>query len=270
MPSQEYSRAVRQVRERLAKYAALLWESLPAYRDADMERFVAQLVPRVLAGQVAIANLTAADLARELGTTPALVDREWVTGGRHAIVGSGEVPPTEVYGRPFTTVHAELAEGAALQAAVAAGRDRLVSLVTTDLQLAKVRQADRSMRSAGVKKFRRVLTGAENCALCAVASTQRYHVGDLLPIHPGCDCEVEPMPDGWDGDRVIDPDLLEQVHQSISDKVGDSDRAGRAVDYRKLLLVREHGEIGNVLTWRHQNFTSAADIPKYKTTRRRR
>ena len=261
MPSLAYQRAVQQTRERLLEYVAAMWDSLPAYRDADMERFVERVAPRLLAGQVQIATLTAADLARELGTQPSLVDRDAVTGGRG-------VPPEDVYARPFATVHAELAEGASLSAAAKAAGDRALKMVATDLQMAKVRQADQSMRAAGRKAFRRVLTGRENCGLCAIASTQRYWVGDLMPIHPGCDCDVEPMPASWDGDRVIEPELLEQVHESIRNKTGSDDRS--AIGYQKLLLVEEHGEIGQVLTWRHQHFKSANEIPGYATTTTRR
>ena len=97
--------------------------------------------------------------------------------------------------------------------------------------------------------YRRVLTGRENCALCVVASTQRYYRGDLLPIHPGCDCGVQPLPPGLAVNQVIDEDLLEQVHQITADRLGVSDRGGRTPDYRKLLTVSEHGEYGPTLSW---------------------
>jgi len=82
-----------------------------------------------------------------------------------------------------------------------------------------------------------------------VASTQRYYRGDLLPIHPGCDCGVQPLPPGLAVNQVIDEDLLEQVHQVTADRLGVSDRSGRTPDYRKLLTVSEHGEYGPTLSW---------------------
>ena len=85
--------------------------------------------------------------------------------------------------------------------------------------------------------------------MCVVASTQRYHRGDLMPMHPGCDCGVQPLPPGLAASQVIDEDLLEQVHQITADRLGVSDRGGRTPDYRKLLTVREHGEYGPTLSW---------------------
>lgn len=119
------------------------------------------------------------------------------------------------------------------------------------MQLAKVHASRQSMRGYPEEGqfYRRVLTGRENCALCVVASTQRYYRGDLLPIHPGCDCDVQPLPPGLAVNQVIDEDLLEQVHQITADRLGVSDRGGRTPDYRKLLTVSEHGEYGPTLSW---------------------
>ncbi|MDO5671271.1 MAG: hypothetical protein Q4G30_00230 [Actinomycetaceae bacterium] len=83
-------------------------------------------------------------------------------------------------------------------------------------------------------------------------------MADLLPIHPTCDCSVEPLPDDWrrweslDGDfRVIDKELLEATHQQVGLIEGVADRSGKDPDYRKLIIVSEHGEIGPELKWRH-------------------
>ena len=70
-----------------------------------------------------------------------------------------------------------------------------------------------------------------------------------MPIHPGCDCGVQPLPPGLAANQVIDEDLLEQVHQITADRLGVSDRGGRTPDYRKLLTVRTHGEYGPTLSW---------------------
>ena len=78
----------------------------------------------------------------------------------------------------------------ALEVSIELGGKRLLSLVGTDMQLAARQQASYTMQASGREFYRRVLTGAENCALCAIASTQRYSTADLMPIHPGCDCSV--------------------------------------------------------------------------------
>ena len=61
---------VHAVRSRLEDFAASLWASLPDYRDNAIDRMVEAIVPRVIAGQVRIAELTRAYLAqcaREIG-----------------------------------------------------------------------------------------------------------------------------------------------------------------------------------------------------------
>lgn len=179
MASRQYRAAVQQVRSRLLKFGDLLWDSLPGYSDSDLDYLVKQLTPRVQAGQIQIATLTSADIAQRLGVKPKMVDRDAMAAVRN-------VPDKELYGRPIVTVRTKLSQGATAAAAMDAGRNRMSSLISTGLQMAKVRQADTSLQSGGVTSYKRVLSGSENCALCVIASTQRYHVGNLMPIHPGC------------------------------------------------------------------------------------
>lgn len=260
-----YQAAVEQVRSRLLAIVGARWASLGSYRDADIDRLARLVVPLVRAGQVQVANLTAAYF-RQVGAT-AGVDVSVITGGRG-------VPAAEVYRRPAVTTYTALSEGKSVSAAIALGGERLASLVSTDLQLAKTHQAERSLRSSGVTAYRRVLTGRENCALCVIASTQRYWVGDLMPIHPGCDCGVDTIPRGWGPDRqVIDQDLLDLTHDAIAARLGSSEfgardlgldktaSSGRPIsDYTDLIITREHGEYGPTLAWRDHHFTSESQI----------
>ena len=255
-----YQRAVEQVRARLLAAADRLWFNMGSYRDADIDRMVSLIVPHVRAGQIQVANLTEAYFA-QVGSR-AGIDVRYVTGGRG-------VPADAVYRRPATTVYTALSDDKPMALAVTEGAHRLGSLIATDLQMAKVRQAQRSLDSAGITAFIRVLTGRENCALCVIASTQRYHVKDLSPIHPGCDCSVDVLPRGFDpAEQVINPELLELTHKVIEQKLGASDRGARELglgkpvsDYTSLIVTREHGEYGPTLSWLDDKFTSAADIP---------
>lgn len=262
MPSQTaYLAAVERIRAQVDERVRAMWNRLPNYRDLDIDRFVAAVVPLVQAGQLRVAELTSAYF--ETGG----VDRALVLNGRGVDAG-------EVYRRPAVTVYTELAAGKSMSEAVKAGAARLSSLAATDLQMAKVRQAQASLTSKGVKQYRRVLTGNENCALCVIASTQRYWVRNLSPIHPGCDCAVDVMPPDWDPRRqVIDRDLLESTHQQILSHVGETDRNARDLglgkrdasgrwlsDFTDLIVTRTHGEYGPVLTWRGQHFTGPADF----------
>ena len=236
-----------QVRERLTDYAKTLWGGLGSWRDEDVQRFVNLMAPRVLAGRAKVAQLTDAYLAQLVGQNSALIDTTMLRG----------VPVQDVYRRPAATMYDKLSNDQSLSQAIAASTARLANLIATDMQMAMARQARASLGGSG---FRRVLNGPGDCALCVVASTQRYHSGDLLPIHPGCNCTVAPLGPGEGVDQVIDPELLERVHAQVEAMTGEVDRGARAPDYRKLMVVREHGEIGPVLTWKQHEFTSAADL----------
>ena len=247
--AEAYDSQVHAIRQQITAFGQAYWDSLPHYRASAVEDMIQAITPRVTAGQLRIADLTRAYLAqcaRELGWKVVLpsIDQDEIRGARG-------VDPRVVYRRQAVDVYTALAAGKPLPQAAAEGRLRLTQLIGGDMQLAKVHASRQSMRGypAEGQFYRRVLTGRENCALCVVASTQRYYRGDLLPIHPGCDCDVQPLPPGLAVNQVIDEDLLEQVHQITADRLGVSDRGGRTPDYRKLLTVSEHGEYGPTLSW---------------------
>jgi hypothetical protein len=244
--------AVAAVRASVLAYVRLVWRAQGSYRTEDVDRLVSLIVPRVRAGQLQTANLTSAYIA-SIDTVrtgvlvkPVPVDEDEVLNGRG-------VPAAEVYRRPAVEVYTALAAGASYTDAVARGLTRLNSLAATDLQMSKVRQARVSYLADSRKYFRRVLNGGSNCGLCTIASTQRYSTKDLSPIHPGCDCGVDALADNESGKHVLDQTLLDATHAQIEGTFGESFRDGRSLDYR-LIDIRQHGEIGDVLTWRGQHF----------------
>lgn len=253
--------AVRQVRRQVERYLRMVWGGLGSYRDADIDRMVAAVLPVTLGAQQRVAALTDVYLASVATASgfpqPAAgIPTGEVTG--RALRG---VDPREVYRRPGSTVWTALSEGEPLSAAVALGGQRLLSIAMTDLQLAKTKTAQyRQSRDDSVVGYRRVLTGLENCGLCVVASTQRYHRGNLLPIHPGCDCDIAEIRGDVDPGQVIDPERLDQMHADVQAQLGiDADRSARIPDYRQI-TVRDHGEYGPTLTWRRHDFTGPSDI----------
>jgi hypothetical protein len=255
-----------QVRRRVVQFVERYWRSMPAYRDADLDRFVKAVLPVVAGGQVQMAQLTASYLAsieqlitgqkvRPVPVRPRDVSTETLRG----------VPPTTVYRRPGVTVWMALQKGTAFPAAVSSGLNRALDIVTTDLQLARTHTARQSMEgSANVVGYRRVLTGGEDCALCAVASTQRYHVEDLLPIHPGCDCDVAPIIGDRDPGRIINQGLLDDTHEEIAARFGESSAGAGEIPNTSALyrdvMIRTHGEMGPLLTIRGHDFTGPDDI----------
>lgn len=243
-----YDAAVHKIRQDLTAFASQMWASMPDYRDEAVEAMAQALAPRVLAGQLQTAELTRAYLigcASELGltvTVPA-IDREAVTGMRG-------VDPLKVYQRPGMTTWTALSRGKTLDQAISAGGLRLTQLIGGDLQNAKRVQSRDTMRATGGRCYRRILTGRENCALCVIASTQRYHVENLLPIHPGCDCNVGPLPAGMAVDQIIDEETLEAAHKAVEARTGASDRGGRLPEYKDIILTTEHGEYGPVISFK--------------------
>ncbi|MFJ7963139.1 hypothetical protein [Streptomyces sp. NPDC096324] len=247
------------LRQRLIEVVLQAFGSRGAYRGADADAFVEQVLPIVLGAQQQMGALTDAYLSGMVGD---------MFGGTAAARGVQipqsirGVPPEEVYRRPFVTVWTSLSQGKSLTEAVRQGESRLVSVTGTDLQLVRT-EATRQVLGGDsrVQFYRRVLRGSYNCAMCVIASTQRYRKEKLMPIHPGCDCGTRPLPAGQDPGQVIEPDLLEAAHEAVAKGTGQTDRGGRLPDYRDIIIDRQHGELGPLMALRRDNFTGPSDIP---------
>ncbi|MFI9600334.1 hypothetical protein ACIHCX_10715 [Streptomyces sp. NPDC052043] len=245
------------LRARVISFVLDAFDSLGSYRDGDAAAFIENVLPTVLAAQAQMGQITDAYLS-------AMIADMLGGAGAPAGVQLGEalrgVNPAEVYARPFVTTWTALSKGKPYAQAVAEGRTRLLSITETDLQLARTHAAQQSMQRGGVRFFRRRLTGSKNCALCTIASTQRYRVENLMPIHPGCHCKPEPLVGNRDPGHVIDEALLREAHDAVAKGVGQSDAGGRAPDYRNVIITRQHGEYGPLLAVRRNNFTGPDDI----------
>lgn len=246
-----------------------LWRNLGSWRNTDIDRFVTQAVQIVQAGQQHTASLTVAQLTRAAQLAGHALPPTVPIG---LAVGARNVDPAIEYERPFHDVWRALGDGADLTDAVTEGGRHLENLAATDLQLAKTATAHHVLSGAAhVTGYRRVLEGPRSCGLCIVASTQRYHRGELMPIHPGCDCSVEPIFGTDDPGRVIDEQSLVDAHAAIADRFGADSTAARTIRgayndrggqvlYRDVLITHQHGEIGPVLAVRGQTFTGPADL----------
>lgn len=176
-----------QIRERVLAAVVAVFRGLGSWRDADIERFTDTVLPVVLGAQRQTGTLTQAYLTALLADMTGDIARPSAADIATGAVLRKGVDPAEVYARPIRSVWKALAGSDGLTAAVDAGVLRLGQILATDLQLAKT-YAARAVMSGDerVVGYRRVLTGRTSCALCLLASTQRYHRGDLMPIHPGC------------------------------------------------------------------------------------
>jgi len=249
------------------------WRSLGQYRDADVARFKKLVVPVIQAQQSKMARLTAAfqsEVGKQRGD-----DVPMVLLDRVEVMEPRGISSSELYQRPAVTLYTELAAGGSFAGAVAKSENRLRQIVSTDMQLVKTKQSDRSLSAGGFTYYRRTLTGTEDCALCVIASTQRYRVGNLLPIHPGCNCGVDKVAANWDPGQILDPELLQDTHGKISRELGASDSGARDLgigktvqysdslrnaDFTELIVTRQHGEIGPSLVWRADRFTGPSAL----------
>lgn len=258
---------------------ANIFRSLNNWRDEDFERLL-PLIETTLAG----AKGQAANLQIEFYKQMAQFSGETftATAARRAdlstqAIRNGATTAT-VYRRPFIQVYTALAQNKSVTEAVEAGATRISSLARTDIQLARSNAGllarNRNDRIVG---YVRTLTGSENCALCTIASTQRYTRGDLLPIHPGCDCGEMPIFGEQDPGQVIDEVRLDQTYDSIEEQLQVSPDFGardaglgkvitsptegqKLADYTELVVTSEHGEYGPTLRWRDQDFTGPSDL----------
>lgn len=248
------------------------WRTVPDVSDQSAELWLARIVPMVAGAQQQASTLTATYLAALMSemtgepVDPMPIDPAVVTG---AAARSG-TDPAVVYRRPIVEARSLLAAGVAGADALRRSEVRAVQLVATDVQLARTHTARQVISGdSRIVGYSRVLTGSESCGLCVVATTQRYRTGDLLPIHPGCDCAVAPIIGTEDPGRVINRPLLDQVHENVASRFGadavdlaaGSDIFDQSHPYRQLVTVYDHGEYGPTLakSGQHQLTSAAAE-----------
>lgn len=265
MTPDQFAAARRRMSDKLIAALVGMFMALGNWRDTERARFAGQAVPLVQGTQRTLAALVATFIAAQAGTA---LRRSFAAPGvpdRSAIDLRRGVDAATVYGRPFVTVYTALSKGDRLTAAVDKGTVRLREITELDLQQTYAESSRAAMEGlppgARPQFWRRVLIGSENCAMCVVASTQRYRIEALNPIHPGCDCQVQGI-FGPDPGQVIAPDLLEQVHDAVDQLTGQADRGARSPDYRKLIveMTPEHGELGPMLVRPLDRFTGPDDL----------
>lgn len=253
MQPDRFAVARRTLADRLITALAALFGGLGSWRDRDAARFLAEAVPLVEGAQRTLGAHVGAHVAEQ---ATAANDRRVAPVGvddRHAVDLRHGVTTRDVYHRPFVTLYTALSRGDQLDRAVEVATTRLREVAELDLQQTYAEASRAAMRGLPAevrpRYWRRRLVGEQNCALCVLASTQRYTIATLNPIHPGCDCEVDPLFGAAARQQVIDPARLEQVHAAVKELTGKSDAGGRAPDYRQIMttLIDEHGEVGPML-----------------------
>jgi hypothetical protein len=172
------------------------------------------------------------------------------------------VEAVEVWGRPAKTVWTDLGQGASVPEATGKGLNRALALGSTGLQLAhahtavwilsgvvvgalesmrapSVTSASRRAASSRGTSYRRV-PRANSCDLCVGASRRTYRTNQPMPIHPACHCVAAPVYDRWDPAELADTEVFVAEPAEV--------------------VVRNHGEIGPVLSHAGHAFTGPEDL----------
>lgn len=263
--AERYRDAVIDVRRRVSTRVERNWRTLGSWNEADVDRFLARTLPVVDAGQRRTVSLTDAYLARTTRRRAVGLPADDLVG---AAVRNGTAP-ADVYRRPFVQLWTALGNGAQFMDAMNAAGVRAAGTAATDVSLTMraSAQAFTEQLPPEAKPWRwiRVPSG-ESCALCVVASTQLYKSPDLMPIHDRCDCGVEAVSrDSEKASKGRNRELLDRLKSQDSYTTNAAELKHLRVDEDGNFIlpepaVREHGELGLVLTDSAHDFTGPADI----------
>lgn len=241
------------LRDALAVAVAKLVMGWPDFYSAEMvAKFLTAFAKLVEPAQARAAATTDAYLSRAIGD---------LRGKPTPPVGV-RIDPTQLRGTNHLSVLERVAEEYRYQRSAGlddtAARERSVqraqAIADDDVTLAS-REATRQVftRTPGVSGYRRVihpeLSREGTCGLCVAASDRVYHRGDLMPIHTHCRCEPMPIIGTADpGHSLNQTELAALYARSGSTSAADLSR----------VRVRNHGELGPVLTEDDEHFTGPA------------
>lgn len=238
------------------------------YSREAITAMTASIVAAVEAGQRQSAALTDAYIARvlsemlgqDVAPLGATIDPAQL---RQGITHQG------VYGRLADQYRYQTALRVAAPVVAAAVLTRAQTMIRTDLQLARTHQARRSLggdapagrrfgRGGRIQGYRRVirpeLSKGSVCGICLAASDRVYSIGDLLPIHPGCVCDVLPIVNGNDPGRDLNDDELNRLY----DDAGTTAMTGLV---KQRYEITGHGEIGPLLINPKHRHRGPDDLP---------
>ena len=230
--------------------------NLGSWREDDIQRYIEKVIPGMDNAKRTMANYTSGYYGKIAAAEKQTFSAVSVPATKMVTESLRNGTTAEmIWQRPFKEMWTQLSKGTDFSEALKAGARRADWTARTEVQLAK-RQAGLTVRDGNknIVGYLRTLTGAENCGLCYLASTQRYHRGDLLPIHPGCDCGETPIFGNTDVGQIVDEQTLDATHEAVAERFGKFDASGRAIDYRKITIV-DHGELGPYLTVKGHEFT---------------
>ena len=229
--TQTYQAELKKTRLAVADRVAEMFRTLPNYYDDQVPGFVARAVPVVQAGQQRAIALTNAYSARKLGVQPVGVDTAAIIEGIR-----GDVTPQDVYARPFVTVRSAIMS-VGISTAVVMGINRLRSTANMDVQMAS-RDALGPLANALGQRVTGWTRVAEPscCDFCQELDGVTTGPTEPQPLHNNCGCTAEPNVSGLGIESVAAGAVFGMVE------------------------IRDHGELGPVITDKHDDFTSELDF----------
>lgn len=232
---------------RLARILIATWATVRTADEETTRRWLAAVVPAVLAAQsraVALSDayLSAYSSAEGFPLAAVGLPAQRFTGGR--LRG---LPIEAVYSRPLLAARRLADErNVTLAAALTAQRHRVVAVARTDVQLAaRAARVGWAEAVPQVRGWRRALGAGRHCALCTASSGTIYGSQMLMPVHAHCTCVAEPVLSGEGRQR---PTQGAQVNDSPG--LRDAALAGEQV-----ARVELHDELGPVLVAVGQKFS---------------
>lgn len=222
------------------------------YSESLLTELGGQVADKVLAGQVGVANLTDAYLAR---TVALITERPVAPAGASPDLGKslrmGQADLGQVYVRLGPDFRWRRSQGLTEADARAATTTRATVMADTDMALAFRRQVVDFNRKRNVERYRRVLRSEKPCGLCAAASDRLYTRSDLLPIHGRCRCGVIPVSFTSDPGSSLSNDDLPDLYRAAG---------GASAEKLKQVRVVQHGELGPLLVEKGQHFRGPLDL----------
>lgn len=234
-----------------------LWDRVGGIDDKALAGWVDAVTPVVEAGELAMVRLTDAYYAQYVTAATGVLEQPLGLGAELTGKAVRGVATDTVYARPVITARAALAQAKPLSEAIAIARARATQTARTDMVVVARNSARSAMAPRSlIVGYRRIPDG-DACPFCILASTQRYHVRDLMPIHPSCGCSTAPIIGSRDPGGVLDTDLRDALMAAdpALGKRGMNRQRAREIAAEKI-AVHEHGELGPVLYPSGQHFAA--------------
>ncbi len=186
------------LRDTLLRGLSAAWLTAAPYNRPQAETFAAHAVTLDRGSVYAQATATATVLNQTLA---AKTSRSVMAGATSLTVpGPLEaadlrpgVDPHELWMRPFVYLWWRLAQGDPLSEARRKGFNRAVNIGLTNLQLAKTHTARAVLtKHPDAVGYRRITRGDTSCEKCTT-QLGPYPASYLMPIHPLCSCDIDPL-----------------------------------------------------------------------------